>query len=208
MKQIFGTARFLASAGKFSELPPPKGDEFALVGRSNVGKSSFLNHVCAGHSLARTSKRPGTTVCANLYQIEENATYWVDLPGYGYAQGRHIEKERWALLSGDYCEQRENLRGILWLVDIRHIGTSGDIEAYAWLRTLNKPVLTLLTKADKETRNGQHKQTAAFKRTFAAFGEPVLYSTLDHASRERFWTRFEEWREPVVPPATLTEPSV
>jgi GTP-binding protein len=193
MKQIFGTARFIASAGKFTELPPPQGDEFALVGRSNVGKSSFINHVCADHALARTSQRPGTTVCANLYWINES-TYWVDLPGYGYAESRHGEKERWSHLSSDYCERRENLRGIIWLIDIRHIGTPIDTEAYAWLRSLRKPVLPLLTKADKLARNAQQKQCAELKRTFAAVGEPVLFNTLEHAARERFWERFEGWR--------------
>jgi GTP-binding protein len=193
MKQLFGTARFIASAGKFSDLTPPSGDEYALVGRSNVGKSSFINHVCADHALARTSKRPGTTVCANLYRLDES-TYWVDLPGYGYAQSRHNEKERWSQLSSDYCEQRENLKGIIWLVDIRHIGTAGDTDAYAWLRTLKKPILPLLTKADKLPRSAQRKQVDEFKRTFPGLVEPVLYSTLEHAARERFWGRFEEWR--------------
>jgi GTP-binding protein len=192
MKQIFGTARFVMSAGKFHELPPPEGDEFALIGRSNVGKSSFINHVCADRALARTSKRPGTTVCANLYRIDE-MLYWVDLPGYGFAESRHNEQERWSHLSTDYCEKRKNLKGVLWLIDIRHIGTPIDTEAYSWLRSLKIPVLPLLTKADKLTRNQQQKPVAEFKKVFGLFGDPVLYSTLEHAARERFWERFEGW---------------
>jgi len=192
MNQIFGTATFLSSSGKFSELPLPEGFEFAILGRSNVGKSSFLNHVCADHRLARTSKRPGTTICINLFKITDSV-FWADLPGYGYARTGGGERERWSSLILDYCEKRENLKGIVWLVDMRHIGVKMDLEAYAWLRKTGIPVLPILSKADKLTHNERQKQKAAFARQFAGFAEPVVYSILDHGSRGRFWERFEVW---------------
>jgi GTP-binding protein len=197
MNQMFGTAEFLSSSGKFSELPPPLGDEFAILGRSNVGKSSFLNHVCADHRLARTSKRPGTTICVNLFKITESV-YWADLPGYGYARTGGGERVRWSSLILDYCEKRENLKGIIWLVDMRHIGVAMDLEACAWLRKTGIPVLPVLSKADKLSRNEKSRQIAAFAGQFAGFAQPVVYSILDHASRERFWERFEAWKESIL----------
>jgi GTP-binding protein len=184
--------RFILSAGTLQELPPTAGKEYALLGRSNVGKSSFINHVCADISLARTSKHPGTTVCANLYGIAENL-YWVDLPGYGFARTTQDEKARWSHLIRGYCEERRNLAGIIWLVDSRHIGVAMDREAFAWLASLKKPVLPILTKSDKLTRREQIDQQKAFAKEFGAVGEPVLFSMRDQPCRDRFWQRFEQW---------------
>jgi GTP-binding protein len=194
--RLSGTARFVLSAGRFHELPPETGDEFALLGRSNVGKSSFINHACAQGHLAKTSKRPGTTICANLYQLDE-ALFLVDLPGYGFASAGSNERDRWSKLMSDYCEKRSNLRGILWFVDIRHIGVAQDREAYEWLLSLKKPVLPVLAKADKLSRSGQKKQIGEFGKIFSRLGEPVLFSTLEHVSRERFWERFDAWRNTI-----------
>ena len=193
MEQIYGTASYVCSAGRFAELPPPRGDEFALVGRSNVGKSSFINHTCASRNLAKTSKRPGKTVCANVFRIREGI-FWIDLPGYGYAEAARRERKRWSLLIEEYCGRRKNLAGIIWLVDIRHIGVAIDREACLWLRRIEKPVLPVLTKADKCPRAERDRQAATFSATFTGFSAPIVYSTLEHASRELFWERFEAWR--------------
>jgi GTP-binding protein len=193
MEQIYGTASYVCSAGRFSDLPAPQGDEFALVGRSNVGKSSFINHVCASRNLAKTSKRPGKTVCANVFRIRDGI-FWIDLPGYGYAEAARGEQKRWSVLIEEYCSRRKNLAGIIWLVDIRHIGVAIDREACAWLRQIEKPVLAVLTKADKCSHSERNRQVSSFAAAFAGFGRPVVYSTLDHASRQRFWDRFEGWR--------------
>lgn len=194
MPQHYGTAQYLCSAGHYNDLPEPTGDEFALLGRSNVGKSSFINHACAQGNLAKTSKRPGTTLCANIYKIAETLC-WVDMPGYGFASASQNERERWSTLIYEYCRRRENLKGILWLLDIRHIGLAMDREAHEWLAKLGKPVLPVLAKADKLSRNGQKKQVQLFAKVFGNMGEPVLFSTLEHAARERFWKRFDEWRK-------------
>jgi GTP-binding protein len=197
MKQQYGTAKFLCSAGRFTELPESIGDEYALLGRSNVGKSSFINHACAQGGLAKTSKRPGTTGCANFYKITETLC-WVDMPGYGFASTSQNERERWSTLIYEYCQRRDELKGILWLLDCRHIGLAMDCEAYEWLTKLGKPVLPILAKADKLPRSGQKKQAQLFVKSFAGMGEPVLFSTLEHPSRERFWERFEAWRTTIA----------
>jgi GTP-binding protein len=191
--QISGTAQFIRSASSFAQLPPPQGDEYAVVGRSNVGKSSFINHVCAMHKLARTSKRPGTTVCINLFKLGETL-YWVDLPGYGYAERAKKEPERWGALIDDYCRKRGNLKGIIWMVDSRHIGVAMDCKAYAWLHDFGKPVLPVLAKADKLSAAEQRSHAIEFMKRFGRFGKPVMYSIHEQAAKERFWERFEAWR--------------
>jgi GTP-binding protein len=180
-------ARFILSAGTIRELPPSPGREFGLLGRSNVGKSSFINHVCGNATLARTSKRPGTTICANLYGIVENL-YWVDLPGYGFATTTRHEKERLSKLISDYGENRRGLAA-------RHIGVAMDREAFAWLKSLQKPVLPVLTKIDKLSHRDQVEHRKAFIKEFGGFGEPVLYSVHQHAFRQQFWSRFDQWTE-------------
>jgi GTP-binding protein len=185
-------ARFMVSAGTLRELPPTPGNEFALLGRSNVGKSSFINHMCAHKNLARTSKRPGTTICANLYGIDETV-FWVDLPGYGFAKTDGREKQRWSDLIRDYCEKRRNLKGIVWLVDSRHVGLDMDREAFAWLKKLRKPVLPVLTKTDKLSRSQLLLRKKTFAREFGIFGEPVPVSVSDQSCRELFWKRFNLW---------------
>ncbi len=187
------SASFVASAAHFRDLPKPSGEEYAIVGRSNVGKSSFINHVLSSGALARTSKKPGKTTLANLYRLEEGL-YWVDLPGYGYARASIEEKERWSKLIADYCSKRSNLVGIIWLLDIRHPGIGADLEAAQWLQSLNISILPVLTKGDKLSRNMQQKSVADYRKLFGFEEEPLVYSTLEHSSREKFWARFDDWR--------------
>lgn len=184
-----GTAVFVCSAAFFHDLPEGRGAEYALVGRSNAGKSSFVNHACSSRGLARVAKRPGTTATANVYRLT-GAISWVDLPGYGYAQAGRKEQGRWSSLAEEYCVRRENLAGILWFIDIRNIGVAADAHAYDWLRLLGKPLLAVLTKADKLSGSRRREQVRECMRMFPAAGEPVVYSTLEHESRRRFWDRF------------------
>lgn len=186
-------AVFLQSAAHFHELPEIDGEEYAILGRSNVGKSSFINHVLENRTLARISKTPGKTTLANFYKVRTGMT-WVDLPGYGYAKASGAELSRWSKLIGEYCEKRENLSGLIWLVDIRHIGTKADIDAWNWFSNLDIPVFTVLTKADKLTASQRAVQVKKAQKQFLLGTEPVQYSVHDHLSRMRFWERFEAWR--------------
>jgi GTP-binding protein len=187
-------AVFVGSSAHFRELPPPRGEEFAVMGRSNVGKSSFINHVLENKKLARVSKRPGRTTLANYYRVDERMV-WVDLPGYGYAKAPGAEKLRWSRLIADYCERRPNISGIIWLVDCRHIGLKTDMEAWQWLNKLKLPLFMVLTKSDKIA---QSMRKGAIRQAMTIFGlteEPVLYSIQEHQSRLRFWESFNCWRQ-------------
>lgn len=187
-------AHFITSAAHFKELPAPTVQEYAILGRSNVGKSSFINHVLENKNLARTSKKPGKTSLANFFYIDESMI-WVDLPGYGYAKVCRDEKKRWSKLINDYCTKRTSLAGILWLIDIRHIGTSADLEAAQWLISLSIPVFVVLTKGDKLTRNQCQKQMERAKIFTNCAGNPVIYSVNVHDARKRFWEQFNSWKE-------------
>jgi GTP-binding protein len=188
------SVEFVRSAAHFKELPAPVGEEYAVLGRSNVGKSTFINHSLACGPLARVSKKPGKTTLANLYRLDDGL-FWVDLPGYGYAEAPIAEKERWSKLIADYCGKRNNLAGIIWLLDIRHPGSKADMEALDWLAGLDRRVLPVLTKGDKLSRSQQKKQVNEFCDIFGFSEEPVIYSSLEHGSRGRFWDRFETWRK-------------
>jgi GTP-binding protein len=191
------TVQFVQSAAHFKELPRLTGEEYAILGRSNVGKSTFINHALASGTLARVSKRPGKTTLANLYRLEERL-FWVDLPGYGYAKASIAEKDRWSKLIADYCCKRDSLAGIIWLLDIRHPGIGADMEADEWLKDVGKPVLPVLTKGDKVSRAAQKKQVAEFCDVFEFAETPIVYSALEHGSRRRFWDGFEAWRSTII----------
>lgn len=185
---------FIVSAASSKDFPELSGEEYAVLGRSNVGKSSFISHVLERHGLARVSRKPGKTSLANFYRIDDTMI-WVDLPGYGYAKTSGSEKLRWSRLIRSYGEQRKNLAGILWLIDIRHPGVKADREAREWIAQLGVPVFVILTKADKVSR--QQAVVLYKKATFALQleGEQMLpYSTMQHASRARFWDIFDKWR--------------
>lgn len=187
-------ADFITSAAFYKEIPSSALDEFGILGRSNVGKSSFINHVLENHTLAKISKRPGKTSLANLYKVNDDMI-WVDFPGYGYAKTSGNEKLRWSKLIADYFLNRKQLRGILWLVDIRHIGTKADMEAYEWIKFLKRPVLPILTKADKLSMDQRRRALKNFEEHFVFKNQPVIYSIQEHRSREAFWKGFEKWRQ-------------
>ena len=187
-------AEFVTSAAYYKDIPPSKGEEYAILGRSNVGKSSFINHVLENRNLARTSKKPGKTSLANFYLIDRTMM-WVDLPGYGYAKTSGSERIRWSQLIASYCQNRQNLCGVIWLIDIRHIGVRADHEACVWLRSLGLEVFPVLTKSDKLTRQQRAVKAREAQKTFELNLEPVLYSIHDHQSRAQFWSVFDQWRK-------------
>jgi GTP-binding protein len=185
---------FICSAASAKDFPELTGEEYAVLGRSNVGKSSFISHVLERHGLARVSRKPGKTTLANFFRIDA-AMIWVDLPGYGYAKTSGSEKLRWSRLIRSYCEQRRNLAGILWLIDIRHPGVRADCEAREWIGQLQVPIFTVLTKSDKISRQQAARLSRKTATALHLENTPLQYSTLQHASRERFWNAFEAWRK-------------
>ncbi|GLS90694.1 putative GTP-binding protein EngB [Psychromonas marina] len=148
----FQKAHFLISAPDIrhldKHLPPESGIEVAFAGRSNAGKSSALNRLTRQKSLARTSKTPGRTQLINVFEVEEGKRL-IDLPGYGFAKVPLEMKLKWQKSLGEYLQNRESLKGLVVLMDIRHPFKDLDQQLIDWAIDADIPVLALLTKADK-----------------------------------------------------------
>jgi GTP-binding protein len=140
-------------------LPPPGPPEIAVGGRSNVGKSSFINCLLGRRGLARVSAKPGMTRTLNFFLCGDSFML-VDLPGYGYSKAPRAEQRRWARDVDGYLTARETLRGLILIGDIRHFPTNNDIDALRWFGTLSTPLLVVLTKADKLGAGAVKSRTA------------------------------------------------
>lgn len=154
------SAEFMMGAASLAQLPRQGLPEIALAGRSNVGKSSLLNKLTGRKSLARISQTPGKTRELNLYLIEEKLIL-VDLPGYGFAKVPVKVKEKWGRLIESYLHERQELAGLVHLVDIRHAPTKDDVQMHEWIRHFGVPALIAATKADKIARS---KRAQAVRR--------------------------------------------
>ena len=157
MNRLYHKAAFLCSAPKFHQSPPDEGVEVAFAGRSNAGKSSALNRITGQKSLARTSKTPGRTQQLVFFQLDEKRRL-VDLPGYGYAKAPLAERKRWAQAIEDYFKERQSLKGVFLMMDIRHPLTEFDQQMIEWCESCHLPLHIVLTKADKLKR-GAAKNT-------------------------------------------------
>lgn len=149
-------AYFLLSVAQLDQLPPDRGAEIAIVGRSNAGKSSILNRIAQQHKLARVSKLPGRTQLINFFAFDARHRI-VDLPGYGYARVALAVKRHWETIVPEYLAQRKTLKGLLLVMDIRHAWRQQDANLvdYCWQRSL--PVHILLNKCDKLAHNERRK---------------------------------------------------
>lgn len=145
-------AEIIISAVSKKQYPEGRLSEIAMAGRSNVGKSSFINTLLNRKNLARTSSKPGKTQTLNFYLINE-AFYFVDVPGYGYAKVSKKEREAWGVMMEEYFSERENLRAAALIVDIRHDPTEDDKLMYNFLKFYDLPVLVIATKLDKVPKN-------------------------------------------------------
>ncbi|MGC9457889.1 MAG: ribosome biogenesis GTP-binding protein YihA/YsxC [Halothiobacillaceae bacterium] len=148
----FQNIRFDRSAHKLIDLPPDEGREVAFAGRSNAGKSSAINAIVGRRGLARASKTPGRTQQINFFVIDESRRL-VDLPGYGYAKVPKSMQQHWQQTLGEYFETRLCLAGLCVIMDIRHPLKPQDWQMLHWAHARDLPVLCLLTKADKLSRN-------------------------------------------------------
>lgn len=150
------SAEIVTSAAKLSQFPEDKRFEIVLVGKSNVGKSSFINAVINRKGLARTSSEPGKTQTANFYLIN-NDFYFVDMPGYGYAKTSKTLKETFSKLIESYLKNRNTDFVVIHLLDYRHPPTQDDIKVHELIRSYGITPLTVLTKEDKLKRNDRMK---------------------------------------------------
>lgn len=149
---IIKNADYLTSCTKKVHYPVTGLPEFVFMGRSNVGKSSFINAICKRKKLAYTSSKPGKTITLNFYNINDSFVL-VDVPGYGYAQKLVEDRLKFGKMIEEYLETSEHLKSCFLIVDIRHDPTIDDVLMYEYLKHFNKKVVVIATKADKLSKN-------------------------------------------------------
>lgn len=187
---IFEQVRFMTSCVNWRDCPITKDDqgkqlyEIAVAGRSNVGKSSLLNHLFKSKDLVKTSQRPGKTQLLNFFEVDKVALF-CDLPGYGYAKVSEDTKDLWQNMIDPYIERRESLKLVLLLLDIRREPSEQDIQFFEWVKYHNKPLILVFTKVDKVTKNEHATQ---IKKNLAALMNPnipfVSYSVTKNVGRK------------------------
>ena len=158
------SVEFIVSAVRRSQYPEDKLPEFLLVGRSNVGKSSFINTLINRKNMARTSAIPGKTQTLNFFLINK-VFYLVDVPGYGFAKVSKQLKNKFGMIIEDYLQERDNLKMVFMLVDFRHKPTEDDILMYNYLKYYNIPVTIVATKSDKVSRNSYDRNVKMIRST-------------------------------------------
>ncbi|MEK5232754.1 ribosome biogenesis GTP-binding protein YihA/YsxC [Lysinibacillus sp. FSL K6-0232] len=152
------------SAVRPDQYPEDGLPEFALAGRSNVGKSSFINRMIGRKALARISSKPGKTQTLNFYKIEEQL-FFVDVPGYGYAKVSKSEREAWGKMIERYLTGRQELKAVVQIIDLRHPPTADDRMMYDFLKHYNIPCIVIATKADKIPKGKWDKHKKIVKET-------------------------------------------
>ena len=158
-----------------SQYPNDNKDEFLLVGRSNVGKSSFINTLIERKNFARTSAKPGKTQTLNFYLVN-NSFYIVDVPGYGFAQVSKDRQKKFGLMIEEYLKNRKNLKRVFLLIDYRHKPTEDYVLMYEFLKYYNLDITVVATKYDKINKSGREKQNK------------LIYDTLKLSSDDDFIT--------------------
>lgn len=175
------------------QYPKENLPEFAFAGRSNVGKSSFINAMLNRKNLARTSSTPGKTRTINFYKVNDDLRL-VDLPGYGYAKIAKSEKEKWAGIINRYLENRENLLETILLVDIRHEPTALDKQMYDYILDSGFSGIVIATKKDKIKRSQVDKQISLIaKKLGVEHRENIIpFSSAKKDEVEDMWFIFED----------------
>lgn len=181
-------ASLLLSAANKSHYPQDDLPEIALAGRSNVGKSSFINTLLGRKNLARTSSKPGKTQLLNFYNIDDKLRF-VDVPGYGYAKVSKAERLKWGKMIEEYLTSRDNLRAVVSLVDFRHDPSADDIQMYTFLKYYDIPVIIVATKADKVPRGKWNKHESMIKKAldFDSSDGFVIFSSVTREGFETSW---------------------
>lgn len=186
-------ADYIISAARPDQLPVDALPEIALAGRSNVGKSSMINRLINRKNLARTSSTPGKTQLLNYYLVN-NALYFVDFPGYGFAKVSKTLRQEWGKMIENYLTTREPLKLILLVIDLRHPPSKDDQAMYDWLRHYDLPVCIVATKADKIPKGKWPKHIKVVKETLDARPSDsiILYSSETGLGREELWEHIQE----------------
>ena len=161
-----------------SQYPTDNKPEFLLIGRSNVGKSSFTNSIMERRNLARTSSKPGKTQTINFYKVNGDF-YLVDVPGYGYSSGGKESQQKFGMMIEEYLSERENLNQVFMLIDFRHKPTEDDLLMYNFLKFHGVKVTIIATKVDKigVTQREKYKKQITDNIDLAMGDELILFSS-------------------------------
>lgn len=194
MKVNVNNLKLTISAASKKQYPETDLPEIALAGRSNVGKSSFINTLLNRKNFARTSANPGKTQLLNFYNIDEQV-HFVDVPGYGYARVSKSEREKWGKMIEEYLTSRENLQAVVSLVDLRHEPSEDDKLMYEFLKYYHLPVILVATKADKVPRSRWKKQEALIKQAlkFDSTDDFIIFSSFDKTGLDEAWQTIEKY---------------
>ncbi|HEY5948592.1 MAG TPA: ribosome biogenesis GTP-binding protein YihA/YsxC, partial [Kofleriaceae bacterium] len=168
-------ARFITSAAESKQFPPESLPEIAVVGRSNVGKSSLINALTGQDGLARTSRTPGRTRLINWFEID-GKFHLVDLPGYGYAEVSRSMRESWRPLIESYLSERKTLAGVLLLIDVRRGPQDEELDFVPWLEARGTPIVVALTKSDKLAKNKRMLEITKAKKALGLKRDPLAVS--------------------------------
>ncbi|MDR1567730.1 MAG: ribosome biogenesis GTP-binding protein YihA/YsxC [Streptococcaceae bacterium] len=181
-------AEIVISAVRSEQYPETNLPEIALAGRSNVGKSSFINTLLQRKKLARTSGKPGKTQQLNFYNIDDRF-HFVDVPGYGYAKVSKTERAKWGKMIETYLRSRTNLRAVVSLVDMRHEPTRDDIQMYDFLKYYDIPVILVATKADKIPKSKWNKHESLIKKAlnFDSNDDFIMFSSQTKDGYDKAW---------------------
>ena len=179
-------ARFIKSVYHLPDLPKPLLPELAFSGRSNVGKSSLINVLLNRKGFAKTSSTPGRTQSINFMEIN-SSVYFVDLPGYGYANVPLAVRKKWQPLIEGYLAQRTTLRLLVLLADIRREPQEDEELFVAWLKQLDIPLMVVLTKIDKVKKNSQVTSLRQWQKRLDIDEKIVLFSAVTGEGKEKIW---------------------
>lgn len=186
-------SEFITSAVKIDQYPESELPEIAMVGRSNVGKSSLINMLINRKNLARTSSTPGKTQLINFFDIDKKFTL-VDLPGYGYARVSKEQKKTWGTIIETYLKNRKNLLEVIQLVDLRHKPTAEDVEMYKWIQTFGFNGIVVATKRDKIKKSLLQQHLKVIRDTLGMEKDAVIVTTSTSTRRGKYevWDIFNE----------------
>lgn len=194
------SVEYVKGTPSWDDGPRDRLPEIAMIGRSNVGKSSLINYLL-GRKIAYTSKTPGKTQLIHYFRINQTF-YLVDLPGYGYARVPKGQRERFGTMLETYLSKREMLRAVVMLIDLRHPGQAIDLEVKDWLNAIQLETLTVATKGDKIKRSQRKKQSDEVKAVFG-ISNLIITSTLKKEGKEALWDEIEAVLSRTPPPGNM-----
>ncbi len=181
---------YLKTAMFEKDFPTDGLPEIALTGRSNVGKSSFINAICHNSKLARTSKTPGKTITLNFYSVNDSF-YFTDMPGYGYAARKQDTLKGFSKATDTYVSKRKELKGFISLIDSRVV-TNDDIETIEYLKDRGVNFIIILSKIDKLKRNDILKRVNETAKTLGIEKDRIVtYSSLTHQNEDKVLMKLE-----------------